>query len=82
MKVKEIIKLLQKQDPKEEVVIRFCLSEKDETGYVLETFHVGNYFDKTAIYGEYIATKEDCDYIGQIDLKELWEREYKKEGQV
>lgn len=78
MKVKELIKLLEKQDKEEEVVVRFCLSEKDEMGYVLETFYVGNYFSETAIYGEYTATKEDCERVGQIDLKTLWEKEYKE----
>lgn len=78
MKVKELIKLLEKQDQEKNVVIRFCLSEKDKIGYVLEPFYVGTYFGKSAIYSEYTATKEDCDFIGQIDLETLWEKEYKE----
>ena len=27
-----------------------------------------------AIYGAYKATKEDCDFIGQVDLKEAYQK--------
>lgn len=75
MKVKELIKLLQKYDLEKEVIIRFGLDENDDIGYILEPFDTGLYFnDECAIYAEYTATKEDCDFIGQVDLKEAYQK--------
>lgn len=75
MKVKELIELLQKYDLEQEVIIRFGLDEEDDVGYVLEPFDTGLYFkDECAIYAEYTATKEDCDFIGQVDLKEAYQK--------
>lgn len=79
MKVKDLIKALENQDKESEVVIRFGFSEDDEVGYVLETCATGNYFEKVAIYANYTSTKEDCDIMGQVDLKTLWEKEYYEE---
>lgn len=79
MKVKELVKLLEKQDQEKDVVIRFALSPEDEIGYVLEVVDVGSYVGTPAIYGEYTATKEDCDFMGQVDLKTVWEKEYGSE---
>lgn len=75
MKVKELIEQLQKYDSEQDVIIRFALDKDDEIGYVLETFNTGLYFkEECAIYAEYTATKEDCDWIGQVDLKEAYQK--------
>lgn len=75
MKVKELINLLQKYDLEQDVIIRFGLDNDDDIGYVLEPFDTGLYFkDECAIYAEYTATKEDCDFIGQVDLKEAYKK--------
>lgn len=76
MKVKELRKELEKYADDKEVIIRFALSEKDEIGYILKPCIVDTYSkDEVAIYSNYDTTKEDCDFLGQIDLKELWEKE-------
>mgnify|MGYP007027246292 FL=1 len=75
MKVKDLIEHLQKYDMEQEVIIRFALDNEDEIGYVLVPFETGLYFkDECAIYAEYTATKEDCDFIGQVDLREAYQK--------
>lgn len=75
MKVKELIEKLQKFDKDREVIIRFGLDNEDDVGYALETFTAEQIFeDEVAIYAEYTATKEDCDFIGQVDLKEAYQK--------
>ncbi|MEI3390176.1 MAG: hypothetical protein V8R30_00775 [Clostridia bacterium] len=75
MKVKELIEHLQKYDMEQDVIIRFALDNEDDIGYVLIPFGTGLYFkDKCAIYAEYTATKEDCDFIGQVDLREAYQK--------
>lgn len=75
MKVKELIEQLKKYDLEQDVIIRFGLDNEDDIGYVLEPFDTGLYFkDECAIYAEYTATKEDCDFIGQVDLKEAYQK--------
>lgn len=75
MKVKEMIEHLQKYDMEQDVIIRFALDNEDDIGYVLVPFEIGLYFkDECAIYAEYTATKEDCDFIGQVDLKEAYKK--------
>ena len=74
MKVKELIEKLQKCDGEKEVIIRFGLDDRDDVGYILEIFETGEYGKAISIYAEYTATKEDCDFVGQIDLKEAYKR--------
>ncbi len=75
MKVKKLIDKLSKMEQDREVIIRFALDKEDDVGYVLETFAIGQIFDdEVAIYAEYTATKEDCDFVGQVDLKEAYKR--------
>ena len=75
MKVKELIEHLQKYDMEQDVIIRFALDNEDEIGYVLVPFETGLYFkDECAIYAEYTATKEDCDFIGQVDIREVYQK--------
>lgn len=75
MKVKELIEKLQKYNLEQNVIIRFALDNEDEVGYILEPFDTGLYFkDECAIYAEYTVTKEDCDFIGQVDLKEAYQK--------
>lgn len=75
MKVKDLIEQLQKYDLEQEVIIRFALDNEDDVGYVLIPFYTGLYFeDECAIYAKYTATKEDCEFIGQVDLKETYEK--------
>lgn len=76
MKVKELIEKLNKIENKEkEVYIKFCLDKDDEIGYSLEPAFVEEIFkDEVVIYGEYTATKEDCDFVGQVDLKEAYQK--------
>ena len=75
MKVKELIEELNKMEQDREVIIRFGLDKEDEIGYVLIPAFVGQIFeDEVAIYAEYTATKEDCDFIGQVDLKEAYKK--------
>lgn len=78
MKVKELIQKLNKYDKEKEVVIRFGLSQNDDIGYVLEAFETGEYGDNAAIYAEYTATIQDCDFMGQIDLKKAYEHELER----
>ena len=75
MKVKELIEKLQKCNAEREVIIRFGLDKEDDIGYVLETAFVEQiYEDEVAIYAEYTATKEECDFLGQVDLKEAYKK--------
>lgn len=74
MKVKELIEELQKYDGEKEVIVRFGLDDRDDVGYILETFATGEYGKTISIYAEYTTTKEDCDFIGQIDLKEAYKK--------
>lgn len=75
MKVKELIEKLQKYDREKEVIIRFALSNEDEVGYILIPKIVDSYYeDEIALYCNYETTKEDCDFIGQVDLKEAYKR--------
>ncbi|MEG0367169.1 MAG: hypothetical protein RR585_10060 [Coprobacillus sp.] len=76
MKVKELKEKLNQFGNEEEVIIRFALSNEDEIGYVLKPIEVTSFLeDDVVIYGNYEHTKEDCDFIGQVDLKTLWEKE-------
>ncbi len=75
MKVKELIEKLMKVDQDRKVEIRFSLDEDDEIGYILEPILVTQiYDDEVGIYAKYTATKEDCDFIGQVDLKEAYQK--------
>ena len=74
MKVKELIEKLQKCDLEKEVGIRFGLDKDDEIGYWLEIAFVEDIIDTCNIYAEYTATKEDCDFVGQVDLKEAYRK--------
>lgn len=75
MRVKELIEKLSKMEQDREVIIRFGLDEEDDIGYVLIPAFAEQIFeDKVAIYAEYTATKEDCDFIGQVDLKEAYQK--------
>lgn len=75
MLVKELIEKLMKVDPNREVEIRFTLDKDDEIGYILEPMLVTEiYEDEVGIYARYTATKEDCDFIGQVDLKEAYQK--------
>lgn len=75
MKVKELIEKLNKMEQDREVIIRFGLDREDEIGYVLiPAFVVQIFEDEVAIFAEYTATKEDCDFIGQVDLKEAYQK--------
>ena len=80
MKVKELIEKLQKCDREKEIIIKFNLDKNDEIGYPLEIAFVEDILDYCIIYGEYTATKEDCDFIGQVDLKEAY-RKMLEEGE-
>ena len=74
MKVKKLIEKLQKCNPEKEIFIKFALDENDEIGYPLEIAFVEEILNDCIIYGEYTITKEDCDFIGQVDLKEAYKR--------
>lgn len=75
MKVRDLIKELQKYDLEQDAIIKFALDEEDEIGYILVPFATGlNFKDECAIYASYTATKEDCDFIGQVDLKEVYQK--------
>ena len=79
MKVKELIERLQKCDSERKVEIRFALDKDDEIGYILEPILVTEIYEgEVGIYAEYTATKEDCDFIGQVDLKEAYKRMLEK----
>jgi len=75
MIIKELIEKLNKYDGKKEIVIRFAVSNKDELGYVLIPKILDEYGTEIAIYANYEHTKEDCDFMGQVDLKGLYEKE-------
>ena len=75
MKVKELIEKLQKCNQERQVEIRFALDEDDEIGYVLEPMLITEiYDDEVGIYCKYTATQEDCDFIGQVDLREAYKK--------
>ena len=76
MKVKELINKLNEIEDKElDVHIKFALDKDDEIGYYLEPFAVEKMFeDEVNIYASYNITKEDCDFIGQVDLKEAYKK--------
>lgn len=74
MKVKELIEQLQKCDLEKEVGIRFSLDKEDEIGYWLEIAFIEDMIDNCNIYAEYKATKEDCDFVGQVDLREAYQK--------
>lgn len=75
MKVRELVEKLSQMEQDRDVIIRFGLDKEDEIGYVLIPAFVGQIFeDEVAIYTEYTATKEDCDFIGQVDLKEAYKK--------
>ena len=78
MRVKELIEKLQKCDGEKEVIIKFNLDKNDEIGYPLEIAFVEDILDYCIIYGEYTVTKEDCDFIGQVDLKEAYRKMLEK----
>ena len=82
MKVKELIDKLNKIENKElDVRIKFALDKEDEIGYYLEPLAVETMFeDEVNIYADYNITKEDCDFIGQVDLKEAY-RKMLEEGE-
>ena len=81
MKVKELAEKLSKMEQDREVIIRFGLDAEDDIGYILEIFAVEQiYENEVEIYAEYTATKEDCDFIGQVDLKEAY-RKMLEEGE-
>lgn len=73
MKVKEMIEKLSKFDENKEIIIRFAVSNKDDIGYILEPKIIDEYIEAVAIYSNYNSTEEDCNFIGQKDLKKLWE---------
>ena len=81
MKVKELINKLNKIENKElDVHIKFALDKEDEIGYYLEPFAVETMFDdEVNIYADYNITKEDCDFIGQVDLKEAYKKMLEEE---
>lgn len=78
MKVKELIQKLNMYDKESEVIIRFALDIEDEIGYVLNPKILGLYGASVAIYSNYEHTLEDCNFIGQIDLKKAYEHELEK----
>lgn len=80
MKVKEIIEKLNEFDKEKEVLIRFAVSNKDEVGYVLNPKILDEYGTSVAIYGIYEHTAEDCDFMGQVDLKKAYEHELERSG--
>ena len=73
MKVKELKEQLNKYDENAKIMIKFAVSDKDEIGYYLEPIIVEDYINDVVIYGSYVTTEEDCNFIGQKDLKKLWE---------
>ena len=79
MRVKELIEKLQKCDAEKEVFIKFSLDENDEIGYPLEIAFVEDILDDCVIYAEYTVTKQDCDFIGQVDLKEAYKKMLEEE---
>lgn len=74
MRVKELIEKLNKCNQEKDVFIKFYLDADDEIGYPLEIAFVEDILDDCIIYGEYTVTKEDCDFIGQVDLKEAYRK--------
>lgn len=72
MKVKEMIEKLSKFDENKEILIRYKVSNKDLFGYILKPESIYETIETAVIYGNY-STDEDCSYIGQKDLKKLWE---------
>ena len=46
----------------------------------IEIAFVEDVLDDCVIYGEYTVTKEDCEFVGQVDLKEAY-RKMLEEGE-
>lgn len=74
MKVRELIEKLSKFEQDRGVLIRFGLDKDDEIGYWLEIAFVEDIIDTCNIYAEYTSTKEECDFVGQVDLKEAYQK--------
>lgn len=70
MLIKELIEKLSQYNPETEVIIRFGLGIEDDLGYWLKPVHIYDRLDDVAICGEYNISKEECDFVGQIDLIE------------
>ncbi|MBQ9659173.1 MAG: hypothetical protein IJV31_10515 [Clostridia bacterium] len=80
MTVQDLIEELNKMDKEKDVIIKFALDKEDEIGYVLRPFSITQLFDdEVVIYGAYDITKEDCEFIGQVDLKEAYKYNKKSE---
>lgn len=79
MKVKDLIEKLNECNQEKDVFIKFCLGKDDEIGYPLEIVFVEDILDDCIIYGEYTVTKEDCDFVGQVDLKEAYRKALKED---
>lgn len=79
MKVKELIEKLSGFDKEKEVIIRFAVSNKDDIGYVLTPKILDTYGTLVAIYSSYEHTSEECAFIGQIDLKQVYEKELRSD---
>lgn len=73
MNVKELKEQLNTLDENLEVLIRFAVSDKDELGYYLRPKVAEKHIGQVYIYADYDTTEEDCNFIGQKDLKKLWE---------
>lgn len=80
MKVKDMISMLQKHNPNEEVIVRFAVDPLDSIGYTLGTIDIDKYHNDCVIYAVYHDRKEDCEFIGQIDLAEAY-KEYGKQNE-
>lgn len=83
MKVKELIEKLQQFDKDKEVIIRFALDEDDDIGYILNPISCIQFFnEQVEIISTYDSTKEDCDFIGQVDLREAYKKNKRRGGQA
>ena len=78
MKVKELIEKLKEFDGETDVVIRFAVSSQDDIGYVLTQKIIDEYLTSVAIYANYEHTAEDCAFMGQVDLKQAYENELRR----
>lgn len=79
MKVKDMISMLQKHNPDEEVIVRFAVDPLDRIGYTLGTIDIDKYYNDCAIYAVYHDRKEDCEFIGQVYLPEAYEKSKNKD---
>ena len=80
MKVKDLKKELSKYDDELDIIIRFALDKEDDWGHnLVPVASMQTFEDRIVIYAEYVDTKEDCDFVGQVYLVDAYKNALEEE---